>query len=123
MIRFRPIRLGLACVLLAAPAIANAAWVNGTVTSEQAMVRRQPSDAAELLGHLRAGKTIRIYTPDRGGYYAINFGKEIKGTKIGWISTADVQVDASGGGATAAPAAGTRQVSRSGQSVKPSWLD
>jgi hypothetical protein len=113
--------LAIACAVLLAPAWARAEWVNATV-SQQANVHRQANDSSEILGHLREGKTIRIYRPDRNGFYAVNFGKPIKGTSMGWIATSDVQI---ADGAAAPPAAGghASRSSGGGGGNRGSWVD
>jgi hypothetical protein len=123
----------LSCALLALSSEAFAAWTNGTVSASQALIRRQPNGSAEVLGHLRQGKKIRIYTPDRAGYYAVNFGKQIKGATVGWILSTDVAVDGGGEPSPAPPGEpaaandparkGQPQQRRTGGRVKPSWLD
>jgi hypothetical protein len=70
---------------------------------------------------------IRIYTPDRNGFYAVGFGRAIKGTTTGWIAVGDVQVEGqpgqpappAGDSAAATPAKRRRDPNK----VKSSWLD
>jgi hypothetical protein len=115
--------LAITCAILALPSQAFAAWVNATVT-RQAVVYRQANDASEQLGHLREGKVIRVYTPDRSGFYAVNFGKPIKGTQTGWIAVGDVQLADGAVGGAAAAGTPTRAPRRAySNRMKPSWLD
>src|SRR4051812_12039741 len=114
--------LAITCAVLFVPSLAQAGWVNATVT-RQATVYRQANDASEALGHLREGKTVRVYTPERNGFYALNFGKPIKGTNIGWISTGDVQLLGGAAEDVVKSAIGNTKRRSGGNRMKPSWLD
>jgi hypothetical protein len=119
---------------LAFSAPARAEWTNGTV-SQETLVYRQPNDKGEVLGHLRAGKSVRIWLPARGAFYALSFGKVIKGTATGWIPAANVQTDSGvqppplGGyskeGLDAKARAQAQAVARRRAALraKPNWLD
>ena len=74
---------------------APAAQSNGRIRAEvvtQTSVRRNPDSAGEALGVYRPGTRLVIVSAGIAGWYRVDFPKEVKGTRIGWIAAADVDL-------------------------------
>ena len=53
-------------------------------------IYREAKVGADILGTYRKGLKIKVFFPDRNGFYAIYYGKPFKGAKYGWISAQNV---------------------------------
>src|SRR4051794_11126918 len=59
-------------------------WMYAVVRDGGAVLRREPKDSPTALGKYSAGTKVRIFTPDRGGYFALYFSKPWKGAQYAW---------------------------------------
>lgn len=98
------------------------------------MVYRQANEISPILGKLREGKSVKVYYPDRNGWYAVSFAQPIQGARYGWVHAEDVDVGDAGGGAASggnnsgSSSGGTSYGSSSGSRgpgfrLKKNWLD
>ncbi len=82
----------------AQPSVAQASTTqpsNGRVRAEvvtQTSVRRTPDPASDPLGVYRPGTRLVVVRAGIPGWYRVDFPQEVKGTRIGWIAAADVEL-------------------------------
>jgi len=65
--------------------------------TRQTSVRRDPKPDGELLGNYRPGTTLMVFISNVPGWFRINFPREVKGTRIGWVPIADLAIVAADG--------------------------
>lgn len=98
----------LAGLGLESPIAYSAANQRQATAVEDVIVRKEAKETGEVIGRFRKGTQLKVYFPDRGGWYAIYFAQPVKGTHYGWMPAQSLQLQENlhNDGAHVAPASG-----------------
>lgn|GEM_PF-2346663 len=79
-------------ISLSAPSLSDAAPAEqkDVYLQSDSFIYRDAKPTAEVLGKYRKGLKLKVFFPDRNGYYAVYYSTPIRGANYGWIPAQNV---------------------------------